>query len=375
MQKARLILLLFIFGILANACHKTDGNANNNGSTRSFYMGVTPWPADFTTAELDTAYDFINQHCDIVSHHFDDGIPYDEAFNQAPMPAGLVSDVQTRISKTGAGKKKLLSVSALNLTRKAKADYYSKDPMADSIKKYWLQIPFNDARNIAAYVNYIGFLINQIHPDFVNYAVESNNLTWDTASFRLYKDFISKVYPKLKTQFPGIPFFASFMVDESNEGLDFASQLLPYTDYIGLSSYPYITISSSANGNTDPSLFPSNYYERFIGLDLNKPFLFAETGYIAKNLVIPSFKLNKQGTALWQRDYLEKICALCNSHQAKMLIWFCSKDYDAGDATLQSLGLYNETFGLWQDIGLKNSAGAGRASYQSWLNWMAMPKN
>jgi len=39
--------------------------------TRSFYLGVTPWPADFTAGEVDAAYRFINSHCDMVSHHFD----------------------------------------------------------------------------------------------------------------------------------------------------------------------------------------------------------------------------------------------------------------------------------------------------------------
>ena len=43
-------------------------------------MGVTPWPADFTSAEIDSAYQFINHHCDIVSHHFDEGIPYEDAY-------------------------------------------------------------------------------------------------------------------------------------------------------------------------------------------------------------------------------------------------------------------------------------------------------
>ena len=72
--------------------------------TRSFYMGVTPWPADFTLEEVDTAYRFINDHCDIVSHHFDDGIPYEEAFYNRPMPAVLVQDMTTRKTKTAAGK-------------------------------------------------------------------------------------------------------------------------------------------------------------------------------------------------------------------------------------------------------------------------------
>ena len=106
-----------------------------------------------------------------------------------------------------------------------------------------------------------------------------------------------------------------------------------------------------------------------------KPFLFAETGYIAKNLSIPAYQLNKQGTPAWQNAYLQKVCSLSNTYQAKMLIWYCSKDYDAGDATLRSLGLYSDVWGIWQDIGLKDSSGAARPSCQTWLDWMAMKKN
>ncbi|MFM9909703.1 MAG: hypothetical protein ACKVOW_10155, partial [Chitinophagaceae bacterium] len=132
-------------------------------------MGVTPWPADFTVAEINNAYDFINNHCDIVSHHFDDGIPYEEIFKQTEMPVALQEDVQRRKSKTATGKKIFLSVAALNLTRKEKADYHLESKIADSIKNYWRQLPVNDPKIIDVYVNYISLLIDQLQPAYVNY--------------------------------------------------------------------------------------------------------------------------------------------------------------------------------------------------------------
>jgi len=341
--------------------------------TRSFYMGVTPWPGDFTFAETDTAYQFINDHCDIVSQHMDDGIPYEEAYNNLLMPANFQLDVNTRKAKT-SGKKTFLSVAALNLSRKEKADYYRNDIVSDSIKNYWKQIPFNDAKVVTAYINYISWLIDQFQPVYVNYGVESNSALWDPGQFLLYKSFLQQVYSQLKIRYPSLPFFVSLMVDESTEGLSNAAQLVPYSDFIGLSAYPYVSVSSSANGNTDPALFPADYFERFINLDVNKPLAFAETGYIAEDLLIPSFNLNKIGNADWQNKYLINICELCDKRKAKLLIWFCSKDYDAGNATLKSLGLSQDLFGLWQDTGLKDETGRQRPAYQTWIHWMEKKK-
>ena len=109
------LLSVFFIVVIAIGC------SNENEKTiatekRSFYMGVTPWPADFNIAEVDTSYAFVNNHCDIVSHHFDDGIPYEEAFNNQPMPTQLQNDVNYRVSHTNSSKKILLSVSALNLS-------------------------------------------------------------------------------------------------------------------------------------------------------------------------------------------------------------------------------------------------------------------
>ena len=120
-------------------------------------MGVSPWPADFTIEEVDNAYNFINNNCDIVSHHFDDGIPYEEAFTNKPMPSRFQQEIQNRKIKTAAGKKIFLSVSALNLTRKEKADYYSEAIVTDSIKNYWKQLSFTIKLINKGRVGYLAF--------------------------------------------------------------------------------------------------------------------------------------------------------------------------------------------------------------------------
>jgi hypothetical protein len=333
-------------------------------------MGVTPWPADFTALEQARAYQFINTDCDLVSHHFDDGIPYKEAFSMLPFPLKLQENLQFRKANTLPDKKILLSVSALNLTRKEKAVYFEEGSVADSVKSRWASLSFDSPEVVTAYVNYVSWLVEQLQPDFVNYGVESNLDSWDPVQFSRYKQFLSQVYSQLKVKYPGLPFFVSFMVYELPQALALSRELLPYTDYVAISAYPYTSVSSSANGNTDPALFPADYFSRFADLDVNKPFAIAETGYIAQNLSIPSFSLQKSGTPAWQQAYLEKLCAFAQSRKARLFIWFCYKDYDAGNQTLQGAGLYMDLLGLWQDTGLYDESGQARPALISWRQWM-----
>ncbi len=372
-----IILVCILIGLTNFQC--TKKNTSNDIATRSFYMGTTPWPADLTVSEVDKTYQFINNHCDIVSHHFDEGIPYDEAYYNTVMPNNLLENVTSRKNKTAPDKKVFLSVAALGINRISKAPYYNNASTSAIIKNFWEQLVFDDARVVTAYVNYVSWLIEKFKPIYVNYAVESNGQLWNDVDFNKYKTFLSQVYPKLKTLYPNISFFNSFIVDESNKAFSFANQLIDYTDFIGLSAYPYTGVSSSANGNTNPQNFPSNYFEKFINLAPNKPLAFAETGYIAQDLVIPAFSLNKQGNAEWQRDYLELVLKLCNEKKAKLFIWFCPKDYDALIITFQNqpgatpyiLNLLK----LWRDTGLIDENGTERPSYNSWLTWMAKIKN
>lgn len=361
------LLVLFCLPILFGCSHN---DSTEQKEQRTFYMGTTPWPADLTIEEVNKTYDFINTHCDIVSHHINEGIPYEELYNNLPLPGNLLNDMALKKAKTASSKNVFLSVAALNIDRISKDRYYDKATTPNDIKAYWESLPFDDPKVITAYVRYIDWLIEQLDPIYVNYGVESNSSNWSSTDFARYRTFLSQVYTQLKAGHPSISFFVSFMVSDS---LGRAEQLLPYTDFIGLSAYPYYFSPT----NSDPKNIPDTLFENFINLDANKPWVFAETGYIAQNLVIPEYNLNKQGTPVWQNEYLEQVLQLCQNKRAKMFIWFCPKDYDALLTTFENQGVSQEnlaTMKLWRDTGLIDEQDVQRPAYHTWLQWMAKEK-
>jgi len=102
----------FIYVLLVTltvACRK---HSTPVAESRSFYLGVTPWPADFTPDDITVAYNFINSHCDIVSHHFDEGIPYEETYTGSLIPQTLQNNISYRKHNTAAGKTILLSLNS-----------------------------------------------------------------------------------------------------------------------------------------------------------------------------------------------------------------------------------------------------------------------
>lgn len=368
MQKFLPILALVL--ILLAGCSSTDTTTN---PTRNFYMGVTPWPADFNLSEVQNTYSFIAQNCDIVSHHFDDGIPYEEAFTNTALPVEIQNDVTYRKNNTPAHCKILLSVSALDLNRTAKAVYHPKSIQPQSVKDNWMQKAFSNPDVVLAYTHYLEWLIDSFEPDYINFGVESNSESWSSSDFTSYKSFIGQVYQNLKTNHPNIPLFVSFMVNENPLALSRASQLLPYTDYLALSAYPYLSASYTASGSTNPDLMPENYFSQYLDLAPEKKIAFAETGYAAQNVVVPEFNLNKQANAEWQNKYLSKILELCQNKNAVFLIWFCYKDYDAAVVSLQNMNLYNPLVALWKDIGFKDENNTNRIAYQTWTAFKSRP--
>lgn len=362
--------LICISSLMLVACSKSQPE------TRSFRMGVTPWPADFTATAVNQAYQFIQTDCDLISQHLDDGIPWQEALDGRDFPQTFQQDISGRIARTPTGKAVLLSVAPLDLSRKKKAPCYTANgtnPVPQEVIQYWADLPMDHPQVINAYCNYLNRLIALFKPDFVNYGVESNLSTWPETEFVHYRNFLASVYQNMKQTHAGIPFFISFMTEDDAHSVQFAAQLTTYTDWIALSSYPYISSLSAASGNLNPDALPANYFERYFELDPKKPVAFAETGYAAENMNIPEFQINRVINEQQQQAYLEKVLSICRVKKARMLVWFCSYDYDAAIQTLRNSGLYQPIFSLWKDIGLYNESGRGRPALQSWKREFQTP--
>jgi hypothetical protein len=374
-SKFQMLVFQLLLGLVFVNCNKEDGLTQSLDS-RPFYMGVTPWPADLTVEEVNKTYAFINDHCDIVSHHFNEGIPYEEFYKDLPLPREFLENIAFRKAKTRSSQNVFLSVAALNISRKDKDHYYKNSTTSQNIKEGWGKLNMDNEKFVASYVKYINYLIKEFNPIYVNYGVESNFNEWDQKGFGEYKIFLSRVYNALKQTHAKLPLFVSFMVNESNTGLENARQLLPYTDIIALSSYPYtMNIESTSS---DPKRIPENFFEQYIRLDTSKSFGFAETGYIAQNLKINEFKIEKNGKSEWQKAYLEKVLSLSTRYDAKFFIWFTAKDYDKlVETSIKGQLVDKESISLltlWQDTGLIDENDVKRPSYDLWIEWMDKEK-
>ncbi len=354
--------LRFILPLLVlSACKKAQIDS------RTFYMAVTPWPYDFNKDGVNQAYNFIHQNCDAVSHHFDDGIPWQEAYDNLPWPSELRKNLDERIAKTPAGKKVLLSVAPLAFSRKEKAGYYRGKNENDKGVD-WVAKPFDDTMVATAYARFVSRMAHEFNASFINFGVESNSKDWDTTNFAKYKIFLKRVYSKLKSEFPSLPIFISVMVVPEPGFKTNASALADIGDWTGISCYPYSSIGSTTLGSTDPDLIEKNLLESYIDL-ANKPWCFAETGYIAQDLYMPQTGISKRGLPEWQYKYLNQIFTLANRRNCQLMVWFCHRDYDAGTRTLKAIGAYLEFFSLWQNTGFEDENGWKRPAFKLWSDW------
>ena len=70
----------------------TKGN-----QTRSFYLGLTPFPYDITNEAVDQTYRFLSEHTDLIAHHFDSGVPWPEAYHLQEYHKQVQENINTRI--------------------------------------------------------------------------------------------------------------------------------------------------------------------------------------------------------------------------------------------------------------------------------------
>ena len=83
-MKSNVFTLALFITLLFSCNSEKEGTAPSidqpsTNPTRSFYMGFTPWLYAATTQAETDVYNFINSTGDIVAHHFQQGIPFNDA--------------------------------------------------------------------------------------------------------------------------------------------------------------------------------------------------------------------------------------------------------------------------------------------------------
>lgn len=358
------------------SCPKDDGGPDDIildlPEARSFNMGMVPWPYAYTVEAIFNTYVTIGNHADLIAHQMDDGVPWDKALANESYHENIEEDFDFRLDQAIPGHKVYLAINpigAISDNRTGIAEYWDSTNNME-LPAGWEDKEFDDADVITAYTNHVLYMIRRFDPDYMAYGIEVNMLAEnDPEAFEKYLIFVEQVYTEVKNNYPDIPLFLTIVIETYLNNLTnqkkVVQKLLPYTDYIAVSSYPYDNIENPAN-------LPDNWFSQMHDLAPEKPFVVAETGFLAEDLILEKYNINYTGSETWQAEYVEFLLEKAHALNAEFVVWFVPRDYDEGWITMQQLGV-DEMDGAWKDTGLYDGKGNARRSLTIWDAWFKLP--
>jgi hypothetical protein len=368
-----LLSIVFITMGLNLPVSADNPNAGKNAAQqkRSFLMGFTPQPYDVSEEAYQRTYSFISDNADLIAHHVDEGVPWTEVLSKKAFHNNAEQDINRRLKNTKPGQKVYLALSPLNIDRKSLAGYWAQDSHAERPGE-WKNRSFGDPEVIQAYIAYCKRMIERFKPSYLAYAIEVSDFkTYNPEQFPGFKKLLAETYQALKKDYKDLPVFLTFVLGDPgymNERSATIKELLPYTDYFAVSSYPYVF--DGVGG--EPKRLPKDWFKQVKKIAPNKPFAVAETGFIAqtfwalsKLLVIPA---NSGG----QKGYVEFLLKEAQELDAKFVIWFVPVDYDKLWKVMADQGA---DVGLkqWRDTGLMDDKFNPRPAMKVWQDWLALP--
>jgi hypothetical protein len=365
------IFIIVTIGLLLTSCSKESKSPTDHRSptagNRIFDMGFTDFPHANSLEALLAAYHVIEQDGDMAVMHFDDGIPWREALDGTPYHAAYLEALYGKRSLIPAGHTVYLAVTPIAFSRDRIADYRGaagEEPLPPP----WDERAFDHPAVIEAFTRHCRNMIEIFSPDYFAYAIEANMLIelapdgWD--------DFVTladSVYGRLKAIRPDLPIFITFQAqsyyDAPGAQRDGIQQVVPFTDIIAISSYPF-------SAEPDLELIPSNFPAAITGLAPEKPVAIAETAWSAEDVTAP-YPMSIPSNEQTQRLYVEWMLSECLRQETLFVCWFFTRDYDDFWETDLQYDDRASLLRLWKDTGLYDGDGGSRPALESWRKVLA----
>ncbi len=364
------LLFIWIVGILTLATV-----AQEDLQPRSYRLGFTPFPYDLTMEAVNFVYDHLAEDADLVLHHFDNGIPWQEALEDAPFPDALMEDWRARKAFTPENTPILLSVTPISITRDSLALYRAEQEDMP-LPPPWDGYRFNHPDVKEAFYNYVRRAIDFFDPAYVVMGIEANLLL--TNAPQLWEDYVElhqETYTRLKADYPDLPLMVSVVgtayfeayspeYDEAAQRQAWQEQLYDYTDYFAVSWYPYM----SALMTND---VPETVYDELFALAGDKPIAIAESGFPAEDLVLAGLGITMPSSVEQQASYMADLLAQADEHEFVFLVNFVLRDYDALFQYIED----NDLNRIWRDTGLYDETGQARPALALWKEALSRPYN
>jgi hypothetical protein len=359
------IFLLLAAGLLLDGCSKEV-----EFEKRPFLMGFTPFPFEISREGVEYTYDKLSAEADIISHHFDNGVPWEEALTGKSFPSHIMDDWTYRLAKADVRQKTYVSVTPISFSRDGLAAYRgTEDNMP--LPPPWNTYGFNHESVKTAYLNYCKRVIDFFQPDYFGMSIETNLLYLDNPGmWAKYMQLHEHIYHSLKVLYPDLPVFSSVagapLLKGFLEGNDHVQQrlavmqVLELSDYYAISFYPHLTAF-----HANP--YPENTFDELFSIS-PKQLIIAETGYAAQTFSMNSGKglITIQTDPVKQQLFLDDLLASSEEWSAKFVIYSTLRDCDQH---WKQTGSPEDINIAWRDAGLYDEAGHPRPALNSWREW------
>ncbi len=355
-------------GASTTAAAIAPGSAAPDTATpgRGYAMGFTPYPHDGAVQGLLDALEIIEDEADLIAFHYDGGIPWVESFAGAPWPEAYRAEVEGKANAIPDGHLVYLAVTPISFERDALAPNVG----TGGLPAPWDGYAFNHPDVIEAYGRFVLRMVDLYDPDYLAYAVEPN-LFADSrpALWPAFLELAIATYDRVKAAHPDLPTFVSLQAEWYHRApavqQAFVTDLLPVTDLLAVSSYPYI------DGHAGTAIPPA-YFEDLRTLAPDKPFAVAETGWPAEPVGAP-YPVAIPSTEADQDAFLEWLLADAAAADAEFVTWFLPRDLDGQWETSLSTSPLAATARIFRDNGLLAGDATPRAALTRWREAFAEP--
>lgn len=338
--------------------------------TRSFYMGFTPWLYEASLDAVSVTYSRISTHGDMIKHHIQGGIPWQESLELTDYHENVETEIDDRLTNTAAGTEIFLAIDSLNSARDGLSPNWGESDN-QPLPGEWANRSWSSPEVIQAYINFSVDMINRFQPTHFEYGTEVSELILNNpAGYIEFIIFAEAVHTTISALFPDLKLMTSVALktpDSAEMQLIEASygQLMPFTDVLGISVYPYVLFDHANRG--DPANMPSNWLTQINNIAGNTPTAISETGWIAEDLEISEFQYSENSDETKQAAYATEMLQAADDMNMEFVIWWTVADFD----TLWANELAQDPVAkIWKDIGLYDENQNMRSALQSWDNWL-----
>jgi hypothetical protein len=348
--------------VVTTACGG-ESPASPDPPQRSFAMGFADFPHARTLEAVNAALEVIRRDGDMAVMHFDDGVPWAAALAGSAYPDEYQKELERKVRGLPPGHIVYLAITPIAFARNKLAAHKGGTP--------WDDRSFDDPEVIAAFTAHAERMIAMFAPQYFAYGVEANMLV-NLAPDR-WPGFVRlarAVYSSVKSRHPALPVFLTLQADyfhaDRSRHEAAVAEILPYTDFVTVSTYPFPQES-------DPRRLRSDHFTALAALASAKPFAVSETAWPAEDVSAP-YPAFIPGSEENQRVYVDRLLADADRLSAVFVTYFFTRDYD--DLWLSDMQYLPEAplLRLWKDTGIYAGDGRARAALASWRAALARPR-